>query len=211
MLISDTNEFIFVHIRKSAGGSINETLRSVSIPRPSDIISKVRTKLGWEKDYHHYRFRQHASLLKAKEVLPEEVFDNYFKFAFVRNPFTRLVSEYEYIRGNKEHHRNRRVSRMNFDQYITFQAGRFDGHQTNMLTDENGKLLTDFVGKIENLEEDWKIVCERLNIPLTELPHNKKAKTVDYADYYNENNIKLVAKLWAKDFETFQYPTTFEL
>lgn len=211
MLISDTNEFIFVHIRKTAGGSINETLRSVSIPRPSDIISKVRTKLGWEKDYHHYRFRQHATLLKAQEVLPKEVFDKYFKFAFVRNPFTRLVSEYEYIRGNKEHHRNRRVSRMSFDQYITFQSVRFDGYQTNMLTDENGKLLTNFIGKIENLEEDWKIICEQIKIPFTELPHNKKAKPVDYAAYYNKNNIKLVGKLWAKDFETFHYPKTFEL
>ncbi|MFD1314672.1 sulfotransferase family 2 domain-containing protein [Namhaeicola litoreus] len=211
MLISDTHEFIFVHVRKSAGGSINETLKSISIPRPDDLISKVRTKLGWEKDYHHYRFRQHATLLNAKKVIPKEVFDKYFKFAFVRNPYTRLVSEYEYIRRTKDHGRNKRVMRMTFDQYITFQAARYNGHQVNMLVDKKGKLLSDFVGKMENLDEDWKVVCEKLKIPFNELPHNKKAKKINYAEYYNEHNLELVAKLWAKDFETFGYPTTFEL
>lgn len=212
MLISDSHEFIFLHIRKSAGGSIKRPLQIHSLPRPNDLFSKLKSRIGLEKDYHHFRFRQHATILDVKKVLPSEIFDRYFKFAFVRNPFTRLISEYEYIKRTTDHGRNKKVLAMNsFKDYILYQSTRFDAHQVNMLCDQNGTVLMDYIGKFENLQKDWDYVCNKIGLPKTELPHTKKTEKVNFSDYYPPQNIELVQKLWKKDFETFDYSLDFEV
>lgn len=75
MLVSDTEKFIFFHVPKSAGTSIHNFFKE---------------KYGWQDDpppvLHH---------MKAKDYMkfyPEKI--SYFKFAFVRNPFDRLLSAY---------------------------------------------------------------------------------------------------------------------
>ncbi|TPV32858.1 sulfotransferase family protein [Paucihalobacter ruber] len=212
MLISDSHKFIFIHIRKSAGGSVKIPLQIYSLPRPSDLFSKVLSKINLEKDYHNFRFRQHATILDVKKIMPLDIFDGYFKFAFVRNPFTRLVSEYEYIRRTHSHGRHKKVLALNsFNDFILYQSTRFDAHQVNMLCDKNGAILMDFIGKFENLEEDWGNVCKKIGLTNIAMPHTKKAETLDYSDYYPQKNIELVQKLWKRDFETFGYSFNFKV
>ena len=206
MLISDTHQFIFVHIRKAAGSSIRDTLEPISIQKPTDIISKITSRiLHIEKDYHHFAFRQHSDINIVKRIMPENLFESYFKFAFVRNPWKRLVSEYEFIKRRPDHGRYKKLMKMTYNDYIKYQAKRFNAHQVNMLVDKNGKLQMDFIGKFENLQEDWNFVCDKLGIENKELSHRKKAVKVDYDNYYNEENKQLVATLWKKDIETFGY------
>ena len=100
MLISDSHKFIFLRMRKVASRSMRAVLQPLCIPRPPGRLQHVlsRARLVW--DYHDYVFRAHESILAAKRRMPEENFNNYFKFAFVRNPWERLVSEYEFILRN---------------------------------------------------------------------------------------------------------------
>jgi len=206
MLISDSHKFIFIHIRKSAGGSIKDTLKPVSIVLNKSRKAKIKSRfLKLETNYHEFAFRQHCSILKVKEVMPKAIFNDYFKFAFVRNPYTRLVSEYEYIKRHPDHGRHKKVNKMNFREYIQYQSKRSDAHQIKMLADKKGELQMDFIGKYENLQEDWNYICSKLNIASTELSHRKKAAKVNYADYYNDENRDVVSKLWKKDLEVFGY------
>ena len=206
MLVSDSHEFIFVHIRKTAGSSIRDTLLPISIDQNKNIKSKLTSRiLKTETNYQNFAFRQHSPMLEAKKIIPEALFKKYFKFAFVRNPYTRLVSEYEFIKRRPNHGRHKKVSKMNFHQYITYQSKRFDAHQINMLSDKKGILQTDFIGRFENLQEDWNIVCEKLGINNIELSHRKKASKVNYDDYYDKKNIELVEQLWKRDLEVFEY------
>jgi len=206
MLISDSHKFIFVHIRKSAGSSIRDTLSPISNPPVKDTMSKLRSRiLKVESNYQKFSFREHSPISQVKNIMPESLYDSYFKFAFVRNPFTRLVSEYEFIRRRSNHGRYKKVSKMSFYQYITYQSKRFDAHQINMLTDKEGNLQMNFIGRFENLHQDWNFVCNKLEITNAELSHRKKASKVNYKDYYNGENIDLVNRLWKKDLEIFGY------
>lgn len=212
MLVSDSHRFIFVHIRKAAGSSIRDTLEPLSIEKPRDPWSKVKSRfLRVEKDYHNYAFRQHDDINVAKRLMPPELFTSYFKFAFVRNPWDRLVSEYEFIRRRPDHGRHSKVIKMEFDQYILYQNKRFDAHQINMLADRNGVLLMDFIGRFENLQEDWNYVTDRLGITNKELTHRKKAGITNYDAYYTPETRALVAELWKKDIEAFGYDSMAKL
>ena len=74
-----------------------------------------------------------------------------------------------------------------------------------MLTDKNGTLQMDFIGKLENINEDWNYISNKLKIPNAELSHRNKTFKVNYNDYYNDENRDLVSKLWKKDLEVFGY------
>lgn len=206
MLISDSHQFIFVHIRKAAGSSIRDTLEPISISKPTDTLSKVKSRfLKTERDYHNYAFRQHDDINAAKRVMPPELFESYFKFAFVRNPWDRLVSEYEFIRRRPDHGRHSKVMKMGFEKYIVYQSKRFDAHQINMLADKNGNLLMDFIGKFENLHDDWNRVTDKLGIENKVLTHRKKAGIKDYDSYYTKESRALVSELWKRDIVAFGY------
>ncbi len=76
--------------------------------------------------------------------------------------------------------------------------------QTSCLVDENGKLLVDFVGKFENLDEDFRSICQKVGIS-ARLPHINKSKRTDYRDYYDSETRDLTAQLYAEDIERFGY------
>lgn len=206
MLISDSHRFIFVHTRKVAGSSIRDILEPFSLQKPNTIISKFKSRVFHvERDYHKFAFRQHSDIMALKNIMPEKLFDAYFKFSFVRNPWKRLVSEYEFIKRRPKHGRHKKVIKMTFAQYIIYQAKRHDAHQIHMLADKNGEIQMDFIGRFENLQEDWNYICDKIGIANKHLSHRKKAVKVDYNDYYNDKNKKLVAKLWEKDIDAFGY------
>jgi hypothetical protein len=85
------------------------------------------------------------------------------------------------------------------------QIPRRDAYQLNMLCDRKGLLLVDFVGKLENLQQDWETVCHEIGIPYQPLPHKNVTRHDRYQDFYDRSAINLVAKHWATEIEMFGY------
>jgi hypothetical protein len=206
VLISDSHEFIFLQMRKVASTSMQSILRPLCIPRPAGGMARLKSRARLEWDYHKYVFRTHDDILAAKRRMPAEKFARYFKFAFVRNPWERLVSEYEYILRQAGHGRHARVSRLdNFSEFIRMQIPRRDAYQINMLCDKKGRLLVDFVGKLEDLQNDWQTACVRAGIPYQALPRKNVTQYRNFRDFYDQDCILLVAKHWAREIEQFGY------
>jgi len=206
MLISDSHQFIFLRMRKVASTSMQAILRPLCVPLPEGKLARIRSRARLEWNYLHYVPRAHENILAAKHRMSAEKFETYFKFAFVRNPWERLVSEYEFILNRPEHGRHKRVSGLkNFTGFIHMQIPRPDAYQLNMLTDRKGRLLMDFVGQLENLDRDWPIVCEHIGIAHQSLPRKNVTERRPYQAYYDTRSIQLVARHWAREIELFGY------
>lgn len=206
MLISDSHQFIFIHVRKAAGTTLRKLLEPLSLPFRHSRWQRFKSHARLVRDYQRYAFRPHEPLQTAQRVMPRQIFESYFKFAFVRNPWERLVSEYQYILQNPDHHRHQRVSRLeNFETYIHYQARRHDAHQYRQLSLLEGEPGLDFTGRVESFTHDWAVLCDQLGIEADLPEKHNQGPVVDYRDMYTERTRELVRRLWQRDIELFEY------
>jgi hypothetical protein len=155
--------------------------------------------------YRQMEFPLHASAGTIKRCLPAELYSRLFKFAFVRNPWDRLVSRYAYLLCSPDHPRHRLVSRMkDFSDYVAWEIRRGKMFQHTYVTDSRGEFLVDFVGHYERLPEDFAKVCARLKIE-AELPRLNTSSHRDYRTYYTTATRELVSGHFRRDIELFGY------
>ena len=205
MLISDSKEFIFVHVSKAAGSSITHLLEPYSLAKNPSPLASVLRPLGLPRDYRRFRFLTHGPLSAARRVMPADRFGRYFKFAFVRNPWDRLVSEYNAMLRKPHHRRYPRVARLgSFAAYVRHEAPRIVASQAALLAGPEGRVGVDFVGRFETLNADARHVCDRLDIPC-DLPHANAHPHADYRTFYDPATVDFVRARWARDVETFGY------
>jgi len=205
MLISDRHQFVFVHIRKAAGTSLRQILERVSLPKNNQLWYKLLSRNGFAVDYHKHSFRKHANLIEAQRSMSADKFKQYFKFAVVRNPWDRLVSEYEYIKTQPAHSRFKKLATLSFAEFVAYQSQRPAAHQINALRLSDGQLGCDFIGKLETLQQSLKVVGVKIGVDFSALPHANQVDRRDYRTYYDTSLQIQVEKLWQVDIEAFQY------
>lgn len=78
--------------------------------------------------------------------------------------------------------------------------------QYTFLSNRDGQIAIDFVGRFETLERDFAAVCRQFGLPSTKLPRVQAARTrVNYADYYDSDMRAAVARRYADDVRLFGY------
>jgi hypothetical protein len=205
MLVSYHKKFLFVHIFKTAGTSITDSLARYCYrpgsTRPSNWMAYLST--NWKK-IHRTPIKKHATALEIRDSLDRDVFDSFFKFTFVRNPWDWQVSLYHFILDRPHNPGHEATKAMgSFRSFVLSREGS-TFTQTGCLTDADGNLLVDFVGKFEHLDLDFGLVCEKVGIS-ARLPHINKMQRSGYRDYYDNETRDLTAKLYAEDIERFGY------
>jgi hypothetical protein len=78
-------------------------------------------------------------------------------------------------------------------------------NQLDYLTDDNGDIIVDFVGKYENLQDDVSTVFKALRLESLPLPHVNKSQHKHYSEYYTEETKNLIAKRYSRDIQFFGY------
>jgi len=199
MLISyQEPRFLFIHVYKAAGNSIASALDPYGQRTPRDSI-------------FHPDHTQHVSARSLKAALPGEVWASCFRFAFVRNPWDRLLSLYQFILAkprNRDHQLVRSLG--DLDGFIDWMCSPRDPEipikrtQSDFLVDDRGELLVDFVGRFEHLARDFAQVCARLGVS-AELGHLNASPHAAYATAYTATARQRVADWFADEIERFGY------
>ena len=200
MPINHNNKFIFIHIPKTAGNSIEEYF---NIQKQENLWSKERYTInGIKYTPQHYT----CSILKDHPQT-KDYFNDYFKFAFVRNPYDRLLSHFIWRNEYYPEHWND-ASPNYFSKWLDTLNINIDHllPQYDFIY-QNNKCLIDFIGRFENLDKDFALLLNKLNI------HNNKklAKTnqinkkFNKAEYLNKNNKEKIYYYYKKDFDAFEY------
>lgn len=185
--------WVFVHIPKTGGTSIKDACG-------------VYPSFG------------HKTALRLREEIRVEVWKRSFKFCFVRNPWDRMVSWFEFGKHNIYDKRNK--------QYDSFEDWILDGarhnwgndwrldtqddsplRQFNFLMDWKQDPLVDFIGRFENLQEDFQYIADKIGRDIT-LPRSNVTMARDgrhYREYYNAETREVVRNMLVKEIEYFGY------
>jgi len=194
MIISHSKKFIYFKGPKVAGTSVEIYFENRCNPSV-DVIGYR----GPNPKPEGCEWWNHMVPSQIKSKVDQNVWDNYFKFACIRNPWDRLVSYYFWNIHAK--HITEQVSFKSFCQELEgFSLVGF----YQLKQDPNN---VDFFVKFENLKDDIKKVCERLDIEYEydTMPFEKKTIHKPYEEYYTKEIKDIVYPLIKDDLEYFQY------
>ena len=207
-LISNKKKYIFIHIPKCAGTSISSYIgnyekKSYFIKLFNYFSRKTGIKKKIYFNIHSTNFMfpnfisDHEKAREIRKIIGKNIYDDYFKFCFVRNPWARSVSRYNYFNSISK-------SKISFKNYLLkdFQP------QKERISDSKGNIIVDFIGRYENFEDDFKKVLNKINISYKKekLQHFNKTQTAkDYKTYYDQECFNIIKNKYYEDIEFFKY------
>lgn len=224
-IVRDDYRFVYLWVHKVACSSVKAALLPLfdldSTPHEQTLPDGRRHFIV------HDVFESTAYQVSQQHFLNSKKYEHYFKFAFTRNPFDRLLSCYR-----------DKIERPNIPRYMLMSAKRSgtlfyprmpfaefvetvcnipdhlaDGHfrpQHLTIRDQEGKIAADYVGKFENLTEDFSYIKQKIGASDLELPERNRINSArqvstSYQDFYDERLKDLMYERYEKDFENFGY------
>jgi len=208
-LISDNKKFIFFHLYKCGGTSFRKVITDLKIPTNE-----------WE-GVHGLPLDVKTNYKALKQI---DKFNDYYKFTFIRNPFDFLVSTYFYGKSYPNHfmhnaiieknmtmeefvpyymnirlqHKNPSIRPIGSNKVVTFQ---------DWLIDEEGNDIMDYVGKLETMDDDIKLIFAKLNIPISKAPtvNVNPNRDKNYRKYYTDKSRAMVEGAFHWSLNKFNY------
>jgi len=179
-------KFLFVHINKTGGVSVESAL---GLP-----------------------LKNHTSAAEYVEMVGERRWRRLFTFSVVRNPWDRTVSQYHFrIQTGQT---GMGVDPPSFGEWVRgtfgeqdpafYDDSRFLAPQYRWISDAEDRILVDQVCRLESIEEDFGRICERIGIEAI-LPHLNRTRRAPYQDYYDDETRDIVGQWFVRDTELFGY------
>lgn len=200
-MICHRQRLVFVHLRRTAGNSIEAALGGIEL-----FDRWFRRTQVWDNRLHRGRswykrdrrgHRIHATAIEIRAAHPTE-FDRYFKFTIVRNPWEQMASLYARLHSHD-------AAFSGFRNWLwRFDLPNGTVPQSSIFDDE-GRRLVDFVGRFERLQEDFDAACDLAGIPRRKLPRTNDSRGLPMAELYDHASRSIVERLYAPDIERFGY------
>ncbi|HWB19520.1 MAG TPA: sulfotransferase family 2 domain-containing protein [Phycisphaerales bacterium] len=208
MLISHERKFIFIHVPKAAGTSVQGALNSLGSQPSRCLANRLMIGAGLKatkwKPTGWQRFGEHATAKHVRSCLGRAQYEMYFTAAFVRNPWDWLVSRYHYDLQTPTLRRHERVKQLgSLAAFAEYEAAK-GSSQHRFVANAQGRVIVNFVGRFERLEEDFDRLCEKLNVDVR-LPKLNASNHRPYQAHYNGATRRLVERLFAQDVAMFEY------
>jgi hypothetical protein len=226
MIISHKYKFIFIKTNKTAGTSIEIALSKFC--GPEDIITPIsledeiiRKQLGYRgpqnylapfrkynfADWLLFVFKRKKKLLFYNHISGKEIIDiigdkkwhEYFSFCFERNPAERLISLYYW--------RNKNNKFNSIGEFLKSQIPQILKKRGYYLYTYKNKILVDYVGKYEKLDEEMSFIRNKLNIPEhISLPNAKSGYRPENDNIeLSDEEKSLLKSMFAEEIELFGY------
>jgi len=192
-MISKTLNCIYIHIPKTGGMSI-ETILGADIKTLHQ--ESIKIKHGYPSDWIYPKYWM-----------------QYYKFTFVRNPWDRIVSSYFYNLKmakkniNSNDHDRKKIKVYGYEGFNDYVINDLEKSKSRFFLPYHhwiGDYEYDFIGKLENFEENMKLVCRNLQIRFKNI-HINKSKRQSYQEYYNNKAKNIVGDIYRNDIDNFKY------
>jgi len=156
------------------------------------------------------RFLQHLSILEITELLSSHCLNDYFSFAWVRNPWDRMVSIYfnkdpDLVAMAAGYGLN--LNKLSFSEFVFETRDLAHVHllnQSRFIVGDHGQIAVNYVGRFERYSQDMTVVCNHLGI-VAEIPHVNISSHGHYRDYYNSQTLAEIAKRYEMDIDLSGY------
>lgn len=218
--INFDKQCIFIAIPKCGTNSVRSQLHQEDcqalIPNPHLSILQVRDILY---TYLLMMSLEQNTSFPSQEVAADaeirgtcqRIFATFFKFASVRNPWARAVSLYFRSEGVKM---RKSISFEGFCEHHLYASDTclhptLHRNQLDWLVDEHGKVIMDYIFKVEEFRQAIKEIKERsqgrIKLQYRQFNTNNQSKSKTYRDLYTDHSRKLIAKRFEKDIDFFKY------
>jgi Sulfotransferase family len=197
-MISLQKRFLFVHIPKTAGNSIQSALRNYS---EDELVALRKEQDGIERFGLRnpiYPVKKHSILAEYRAALGDAEFGKLYKFTCVRNPWDRMVSYY----FTPTQHQGT-WNRKKFKDVISKVLTAADYLRLGKSEDPFGNV--NYIMRFENLQDDFRTVCAALDISPETLPQYNRSNREHYSRYYDDELRELVRERFGTEIGRFGY------
>ena len=230
MMYSKSHRYVFIHIPKCAGTSIRQSLRGIDGPsRPKRVWNRITGRQNEQPIVGMPGLHTHSDALQVREALGMEVYHDNFSFAFVRNPWDRMLSLYNNywqasldraegrrlpkgLTPEQERENAERVKALGFRRWLLAEELQTEKYgesltrrsQLEWLRDDAGQLITSFIGRVETIADDFSQIQQCLQVNI-ELAHANRSQHRHYRDEYCDETRDFVATYFRDDIDMFGY------
>ena len=216
-MISHKYRCIFIHIPKTAGTSIEKCLGHFTSFEPGvqdHRPLKVIEPLFFKEVIYHVQKRNRSIRSKYKVLrsyfnppVTHEQYRTYFKFTFIRNPWSRVYSWYKDVMRWEPHQKSLGIKpECTFEEFILDHTDQWALRpQLYWMKNRQGQLDFDFIGRFENLTQDFAYIIDKLGLAERKLPELLVSGNSLYTDFYNEKLIKVIAERYDEEIKLFKF------
>jgi len=212
-MISLKYNFLFIHVPKTGGNSIQNILADYSEDTLTAYEEYQDGVERFEISNSTYKLKKHSKLTRYRKVLPAKLYQQLFKFATIRNPWDKMISLYfSPHRGTDTWDRESFIQLIEkaplLQDFVTLPSFR-DRLEKKLGLPARPRPLDkdiDHLIRFENLNDDFKEVCRKIGLPaVPELPVRNQGNRKHYSIYYDDELIDMVARKFTNEIESGDY------